>query len=156
VREFVCGRRAISKLSREKKVKGICKKTSINKTTHQPQSARWWPTLRTLPAGPPGPLDLICLWSAESVINRPTGVMWCLKSIPVDGAHLLVEVSPRLSRTDLVCGPRRFFQPGCCRQVPHKGRGGPVEPATVVKVEAPLNGRVCGWVYLGSYDPACF
>ena len=59
--------------------------------------------------------------------------------------HLLVEVSPRLSRTDLVCGPRRFFQPGCCRQVPHKGRGALVEKATAVKVKAPLNGWVCGW-----------
>ena len=36
----------------------------------------------------------------------------------------------------------------------YKGREGPVEPATVVKVEAPLNGRVCGWACLGSYDPA--
>ena len=33
--------------------------------------------------------------------------------------------------------------------------GGPVEPAAVVvKVEAPLNGRACGWACLGSYDPA--
>ena len=30
----------------------------------------------------------------------------------------------------------------------------PVEPATLAKVEAPLNGRVCGWARLGSYDPA--
>ena len=28
------------------------------------------------------------------------------------------------------------------------------EPETVAKVEAPLNGRVCGWACLGSYDPA--
>ena len=75
-------------------------------------------------------------------------------------AHLLVEVSPRLSQTDLACGTWRFFQPGCCRQtshnhqVPYKGMGGPVEPATVAKVEAPLNGRVCGWDCLVSYDPA--
>ena len=33
-------------------------------------------------------------------------------------------------------------------------QGGLVEPATVVKVKAPLNGRVCGWACLGSYDPA--
>ena len=32
--------------------------------------------------------------------------------------------------------------------------GGPVEPATVAKVKAPLNGRVCGRACLGSYDPA--
>ena len=32
--------------------------------------------------------------------------------------------------------------------------GGPVKPATVVKVKAPLNGRVCGRACLGSYDPA--
>ena len=47
-----------------------------------------------------------------------------LKSIPVDGAHLLVDGSPRASRTDFACGPRWFFQPGCCRQVPDKGMGG--------------------------------
>jgi hypothetical protein len=33
-------------------------------------------------------------------------------------------------------------------------RGGPVEPATLAKVKAPLIGRVCGWACLGSYDPA--
>jgi hypothetical protein len=33
---------------------------------------------------------------------------------------------------------------------PVKVRGGPVEPATVVKVEAPPNGMVCGWACLGS------
>ena len=32
--------------------------------------------------------------------------------------------------------------------------GVPVEPATVAKVKAPLNGRVCGRACLGSYDPA--
>ena len=32
--------------------------------------------------------------------------------------------------------------------------GGPVEPATAAKVEAPLNGRVCGRACLGSQDPA--
>ena len=30
----------------------------------------------------------------------------------------------------------------------------PVEPATVAKVDALLNGRVCGRACLGSYDPA--
>ena len=30
----------------------------------------------------------------------------------------------------------------------------PVEPSTVAKVKAPLNGRVCGRACLGSYDPA--
>ena len=29
-----------------------------------------------------------------------------------------------------------------------------MEPATLVKVKAPLNGRVCGRACLGSYDPA--
>ena len=28
------------------------------------------------------------------------------------------------------------------------------EPETVAKVEAPLNGRVCGWACLESYDHA--
>ena len=41
-----------------------------------------------------------------------------------------------------VCGPRRFFQPGYVGRCPIRVRGGPVELATVVKVEAPLNGRV--------------
>ena len=65
-----------------------------------------------------------------------------LKSIPVDGAHLLVDGSPRLSRTDFACAPWRFFQPGCVGRRPIRVWGGPVEPTTVVKVEAPLNGRV--------------
>ena len=50
--------------------------------------------------------------------------------------------APHSSVASIACAPRRFFQPGCCRQVPYKGMGGPVEPATVAKVEAPLNGRV--------------
>jgi len=37
---------------------------------------------------------------------------------------------------------------------PFRVWGGPAEPATLAKVEAPLNGRVCGWACLGSYDPA--
>ena len=65
--------------------------------------------------------------SVDSSIRAETFVpplpSWHLKSIPVHGDHLVVEVSPRLSRTDLACGPRRFFQSGCCGQVSYKGMG---------------------------------
>ena len=44
--------------------------------------------------------------------------------IPFDGAHLLVDVCPRLSETLLARGPRSFFQLGCCQQVPYEGMGG--------------------------------
>ena len=34
----------------------------------------------------------------------------------------VVQISSRLSRTDRVCGPRKFYQSGCRRQVLYKGR----------------------------------
>ena len=37
---------------------------------------------------------------------------------------------------------------------PYKGMVDLVEPATVAKVKALLNGRVCGWACLWCYDPA--
>ena len=63
--------------------------------------------------------------------------------------------SPALERAKQNPSPfRRAFQLACCWQVPYKGGGGPVEPATVVEVlsrrRAPLNGKVFGWGCLGS------
>ena len=52
--------------------------------------------------------------------------------------------------------PGGSFSRAVVGRCPIRVCGGPVEPATVVKVEAPLNGRVpsCGRACLGSYDPA--
>ena len=59
----------------ERALSYLAKKSKRGSAPLPPRAVRWWPTLRTLPAGPPGPLDLICLWSTKSVINRPTGVI---------------------------------------------------------------------------------
>ena len=50
--------------------------------------------------------------------------------------------------------PGGSFSRAVVGRCPIRVCGGPVEPATVAKVEAPLNGRVCGRACLGSYDPA--
>ena len=50
--------------------------------------------------------------------------------------------------------PGGSFSRAVVGRCPIRVWGGPVEPATSVKVKAPLNGRVCGRACLGSYDPA--
>ena len=50
--------------------------------------------------------------------------------------------------------PGGSFSRAVVGRCPIRVWGGPVEPATVAKVEAPRNGRVRGWACLGSNDPA--
>ena len=70
----------------------------------------------------------------------------------------LSEVPPDYPERIRVCGPRRFFQPGCVGRCPVRLCEGPVELATEVKVLPPLIGRgvprstegYCGWIGSGS------
>ena len=61
-----------------------------------------------------------------------------LSPIPLQSIDGLAPKVGSGSRTDLACGSGGSFSrtvADCCRQVPYKGRGGPVEPATIAKVE---------------------
>ena len=96
--------------------------------------------------------------------------MYSLPHTPDGGAASAVPVAPVSSYSNNVedvhpmirsyperispVAPGGSFSRDVVGRCPIRVWGGPVEPATVVKVKAPLNGRVCGWACLGSYNPA--